>query len=92
MVYHWSFTEPPYGEKDVQMTIQEGATLGDLLAEMAERYGPAFKKNIFDPDKGALNSMVMFTINGTLWHALDGINTVLQQGDNIVLVPFAMGG
>lgn len=54
MLNQYSFAESTYGIKDILMKVQEGATLGDLLKEMAERLGPAFKKNIFDPDKVAL--------------------------------------
>jgi len=92
MIFHYAFADLQNEKKTVQVKVQEGTTVGELLTEMAEKYGAAFKKDIFDPDKGAINDMVMIICNGNLLHTLDGVHTVLQQGDTVLFVPYVMGG
>jgi molybdopterin converting factor small subunit len=80
------------GKKTITIEINEGSTFGELLKELAEKYGPSLSKEIYDPQRQTLRDMVMVTINGQLLHTLNGLNTVLQQGDRVIFVPLIMGG
>jgi len=92
MVYLPSLPELTLGKKIIPVEIKEGATLGELLEELVNIYGPPLAQAIYDPRRKALQDLVMVTINGQLSHTLNALDTILQQGDRIVFVPLVMGG
>lgn len=92
MIYLQSLPDLTLGKKIIPIEIKEGSTLGELLKELSDKYGTSLSKEIYDPQRQALRDLVMVTINGQLLHTLNGLNTVLQQGDRIIFVPLVMGG
>ena len=87
-----SSAELSVGRKVVSMELKDGSTFGDLLKELESSFGSALAKEIYDSGQQALQNTVLAIINGTLAHNFDGTNTVLHEGDSIILVPVAMGG
>jgi molybdopterin synthase sulfur carrier subunit len=79
-------------EKAETIEIKDGASLGDLLLLLAEKYGDAFKKTIYEPNGSDLKPNFILTVNGFLLNQLPGISTRLKEGDRIVLMPIVSGG
>lgn len=77
------------GEKTVTRTVPEGATVGDLLAGLADEY-PALSGQLLDGGEvaGGLN----VTLNGTDVGHLDGAATPLSDGDVVRAAPPVVGG
>ena len=71
--------------------IGEGATLCDLLAELAFSHTD-FRKVIFDPDTGKVSDQVLFVLNNNLLEFHDLTDAKLKDGDTVVLVPVYAGG
>ncbi len=64
-------------------------SLVDFLHPVAARYG--FADQLFDaPDR--LKRSYTVLVNGTSIYYLDGLKTVVRDGDEIVLMAFVTGG
>ena len=66
-------------------------TLGEALNKLAERYGDSFKKKICDFD-GKPRRLLNLYVNGTNVRFLDRLDTKLQDGDEISILPTVSGG
>jgi MoaD family protein len=72
------------GKKKEQMTIVEGATVGDLLEILYNRYGRKFKKLV---TQDLENRSVIFAVNGES----KDLSSPLSDGDE-VLISYPVGG
>jgi sulfur-carrier protein len=80
------------GGKDVEMIIPEGTTLNGLLAGMVEIWGDSLSPHIFKPGSDEILPYVRLMVNGKAIQSLNGIETVLNDGDEVLLLPLAAGG
>jgi len=80
------------GGKDVEMIIPEGTTLSGLLAGMVEIWGDSLSPHIFKPGGDEPLPYVRFMITGKALHSLNGMETILSDGDEVLLLPLAAGG
>ena len=80
------------GKKVVTMDLEDGATFGLLLRSLESNFGSALSGELYDPVKHRTAELVLAMINGTLSHNLEGTDTALGHGDNIIFVPLATGG
>ena len=86
------FPDISNGKKVVSLELEDGATFGGLLVELNNSFGDDMAEVIYDPLTQSLQEMVRAVVNGVLVHNLEGTDTVLHQGDDIIFVPFIMGG
>jgi molybdopterin synthase sulfur carrier subunit len=75
-----------------EIEIANPATVIDVLMILAEKYGEAFKKAIYEPKASDVKSNYIMTVNGYLLNQLDGVQTRLKDGDRLVLLPIVSGG
>ncbi len=75
------------GEAEVSV---EGATVGDALRALAERY-PSTKDQLFSPE-GELNRYVNVYLNDEDVRVLDGLDTGASESDTVVILPAMAGG
>ena len=71
---------------------KEGLTIRELLEELSAEYESSFNEVIYNPVLHELNEMTMVLVNGLIMHALNGLETVVREGDVIVLSPLITGG
>jgi len=76
------------GEKSVEI---EASRLKDAVDELIERYGERFKSKIYD-EKGKVRRFVNIYINGKDIRFLNHMETQLNDGDNISIIPAVGGG
>jgi len=69
----------------------EGEKVRDLLVRLADRY-QEFGRLAFDAEKGQLSGHITVICNNRLLELLDGLDTVLKEGDTILLLPAYAGG
>ena len=70
--------------------VSEGATVGELLANLDAAY-PGFKKQITGED-GQLHRFVNIYLNDEDIRYLDALDTALQDGDVVSILPALAGG
>jgi len=78
------------GERTIRRTLDEGATVGDLLRSLEREY-PALSGSLLDRD-GDLRSSVTVLRNGESVARLDGTGTPLRAGDRVALSLPVTGG
>ena len=75
------------GEAEVSV---DGGTVGEALRQLAERY-PQTKDQLFSPE-GDLNRYVNVYLNDEDVRVLDGLDTAVNAGDTLVILPAMAGG
>ncbi len=83
-----SFTKTSQDEFD----LKEGVLLADLLDKIAAKYGKPLTQEVYDPTKKEMKSTFVVMVNGVLMDQLQGVNTPLKDGDNIILMSLMTGG
>ncbi len=80
-------------ERRIDVEVPEGSTVIAVLDELRQRYGSENNNEarIFDTTNGISPALIVL-VNGTNIKNLDGIDTVVQEGDVIACVPIMAGG
>ncbi|HNQ45367.1 MAG TPA: MoaD/ThiS family protein [Syntrophorhabdus sp.] len=80
------------GGKDVEIIVPDGTNVSGLLAGMVEIWGDSLSPHIFKPQSDEVLPYIRLMINGTAIQSLDGMETILNDGDEVLLIPLAAGG
>jgi molybdopterin converting factor small subunit len=83
-----SFTKTNQDEFD----LKEDSALSDVLHKVAEKYGAPFTQEVYDTERREIKSTFVAMVNGVLIYQLKGINTILKDGDSIILMSLMTGG
>jgi len=75
------------GQSDV---IVSGSNISDALTDLTAQY-PALKPHLFN-DGGELRPFVNLFVGENNIKDLQGVNTPIQDGDRLVLIPSIAGG
>jgi len=80
-----------FKEREMIFSIDEGTTIKEFIDVLLEKYGADLEKRIYtDKEKGQLN--LNLYLNGKHIHFLSGLDTVIEDGDTLLFIPFAAGG
>ena len=78
-------------QADGQATVAvDGATVGEVFGTLVERY-PGLRGNLLD-DAGSLHKFVNVYKDDDDIRYLDGLDTVLKDGDTVSILPAVAGG
>lgn len=72
--------------------LEEGASLSELLNRIAGIYGRPFKREVYEPGLKDMKMGFVVTVNGVLMGQLNGVDTQLNNGDNVILMSLMSGG
>lgn len=75
----------------VQEDIGDSESVADLFARLAGRY-QAFGRYVFDPQSRKLTGEITVIYNGAVLELAGGLDAVLKDGDNLLLLPAFAGG
>jgi len=75
-----------------EFELEEGASLSELLNKIAGIYGKPFKKEVYEPGLRDMKMGFVVTVNGILMGQRNGMDTQLNNGDNIILMSLMSGG
>ncbi len=79
-------------QKEEEFELEKGTPLSVLLDRLAGIYGEPFKKEIFEPGLKDVKMGFVVTVNGVLISQLNGVETKLNEGDNVILMSLMSGG
>ncbi len=78
------------GERDV--SVPEGTTVAGLLHQLRQEHGEKFSPYSMEPDAASAHAPLRVLVNGRDIAALGGTQTVLGEGDDVLMfVPIAGG-
>lgn len=80
------------GKREIGLVVPEGSTVQDLLAHMVGKWGQALSSYLFEPETGRLFSHIQIMVNGRSIGFLNGMETVLREHDDVLILPPAAGG
>lgn len=75
-----------------EFELGEGASLSELLNKIAGIYGKPFRKEVYEPGLKDVKMGFVVTVNGILVGQLNGVDTQLNNGDNVILMSLMSGG
>ncbi len=75
----------------LEKKIGEGATIGDLLADLASSYTD-FGEMLFDSATGKISDQLNVVLNDSLLPFPDMAEAKLNDGDSVILLPVYSGG
>lgn len=77
------------GEKSIQ--LENVGNISELMEHLGNKYGPKFKEVLFD-DKGEIRDFLKVMVNNEDIREINGLNTILNDGDQIVMFQTIAGG
>ena len=72
--------------------ITSAVTLLELIDFIAKEHNPKFKEQVIDPQTGKVKDFFKIFVNGRDNDFLNGLETKLQDGDNIAFFQLIGGG
>ena len=72
--------------------LRPDALTRDLLTKLAEKHGDSFKKAVYDPTDMSLKPFHIVAVNGLMVNLLNGLETKLNEGDRVAIMPVVTGG
>ena len=91
-VHYLGFIRKLINQSEDEFELEEGASLSDLLNQISGIYGRAFQKEVYEPGLKDVKMGFVVTVNGVLMGQLHGVDTQLNNGDNIILMSLMSGG
>ena len=78
------------GEKEVEVRVDTGDTVRNVLKKLVAEY-PALRERVLD-DNGNLQGSVLLLLNGRNIEFLAGLNSTIQESDELAIFPPIAGG
>jgi molybdopterin synthase sulfur carrier subunit len=79
-------------EETLKFTEGEKVTVDTALKTLAQRHGKRFIEYVYDAKTGEVRGFLQFLVNGKSAATLDGLNTELENGDVLAILPPVGGG
>ena len=80
------------GQRLTEIEIPEGSTIKDFLWYVRERWGEELSARLFHPNSVEVLPYVRVMVNGQSINFLEGMETSLKDGDEVLILPPASGG
>jgi len=80
------------GQREFEIFMPTGSTVKDLLSLMVNKWGENLSNHLFKTGTNALFPHIRLMVNGRSIEFLNGMDTVLQDGDEFSMLPLVAGG
>ncbi len=80
------------GQREFEVSLAPGSTVKDLISWMVNKWGDQLSPHLFKPGCDTLLSHIRLMVNGHSIEFLKGMETVLQDGDEFLMLPLVSGG
>jgi MoaD family protein len=91
-VKYFGYIKNLVNKKEEQYELEECTSLSDLLDKLAAVHGAAFRKDVYEPGLNDVKTGFSVTVNSVFIGQLDGLDTKLADGDNVILMSLMSGG
>jgi molybdopterin synthase sulfur carrier subunit len=81
-----------FGQGRFEVSLATGSTIGHFLEELTNTWGDELTSRLFEPDGSKLLSHIGLMVNGRSIGMLQNMETVLQDGDEVLILPPVGGG
>lgn len=78
--------------QEKQVELPEKANLNTLLEILEKEYGRKLTGQLIDYEKAEVWSLMSIAVNGNILNNLEKFDMVLQESDQIIFLPPALGG
>jgi molybdopterin synthase sulfur carrier subunit len=79
-------------EEPLEFSEGEKVTVDMVLKTLVQRYGERFVEYVYDRKTGEVRGFLQFLVNGKSATTLDGLETELEDGDVLAILPPVGGG
>lgn len=79
-------------EEALEFSGKGKVTVNMVLERLSKRHGKGFVEYVFDRKTGEPKGFLQFLVNGRSASALEGLDTVLEDGDVLAIIPPVGGG
>jgi len=86
-----SLLEDITGINEISLSINENSTVGDMIKELIKNFDKEFE-NIILISEGNLNNFILLSLNGKDIRHYNNLETILQDGDEVIFLPAIAGG
>jgi MoaD family protein len=80
------------GKGEVEVSIPQGSTVESLLSWMVKTWGERLSSYLAHTEGAGLLPHIRIMVNGQDIGFLKGMETELQEGDEILILPLVAGG
>jgi molybdopterin synthase sulfur carrier subunit len=82
------------GKREETLTFPEDekVTVDTVLKALAQRHGKRFVEYVYNPKTGEVTGFLQFLVNGKSATTLNGLQTELEDGDVLAILPPVGGG
>jgi molybdopterin synthase sulfur carrier subunit len=80
------------GAREIEISVPNGCTLQGILENMVDSYGDELASHLFQPKSTTILPYLRLMVNGRDIAFLDGMNTLLKDGDEVLIMPPVSGG
>jgi molybdopterin converting factor small subunit len=80
------------GKKEVTLQTENHVRVIDVLNLLSERYGKPFRKFVFNPKTSEINSYLILALNGVHIGCMNGIETIIEDGSELLILSATGGG
>ena len=79
-------------EEVLEFPEEEDVTITAVLEKLSERYGRKFSEYVYQKKTREVKGFLQFLVNGRSMVSFKGLETVLVDGDVLVIIPPVGGG
>ena len=80
------------GKREVQISVPKESTLQEVLVTMVNTWGEELSSRLFEPNSTKPLPYIRLMVNGQDIAFLNRLETVLEEGDEILILPPVGGG
>jgi len=80
------------GKSGLPVELEEPAIVRKVIQKLVETFSREFQETLIDPELKDPRPNALILVNGKEISVLEGLETEVKKGDEIVLVPVSHGG
>ncbi len=80
------------GKSSFTVRLREGETINALVQRLCAEFGEDFKRVLVDPEQNDPRPNVLILVNGKEIELLQKLETKLDDGDAVTIIPVSHGG